>query len=87
MHTWPESGFAAFDFLTCGTLDLEALNDHLKWELEHYHQKLLQEQSETDSEEGEKIPIRYDWSLLRRGERPQSQHRVKNDGQALRHDM
>ena len=38
VHTWPENGFAAFDFLTCGTVDLEELNDHLRWELEHYHQ-------------------------------------------------
>ena len=91
VHTWPESGFASFDFLTCGTVDLEELNDHLKWELkrtmENYHQKLPPEQSGTDSDEGEKMPIRYDWSLLRRGEGPHPQQREMNDGQALRQDM
>ena len=30
VHTWPESGFAAFDFLTCGAADLTKLNDHLR---------------------------------------------------------
>ena len=30
VHTWPESGFAAFDFLTCGGADLSKLNGHLR---------------------------------------------------------
>ena len=92
VHTWPESGFAAFDFLTCGTADLTMLNDHLRWELERttkdYEHRHPQVRSQTNSEEDDKMAIRYDWSLLRRGEHPQPQQRgLLLDGQALRQDM
>ena len=79
VHTWPESGFAAFDFLTCGNIDIEELNDHLKLELEQYHQQFQQ------SDEGKRTSIRYYWSLLTRGEPPQQ--RMMDDGKALRSDM
>ena len=79
VHTWPESGFAAFDFLTCGNADIEELNDHLELELEQYHEQLQQ------NDEGKPVSIRYDWSLLTRGEPPQQ--RIMHDGRTLRSDM
>ena len=91
VHTWPEWGFAAFDFLTCGNVNLAELNDHLNWELERttkdYQKREPQVRGQTDSQEDEEMLIRYDWSLLRRGEPPHPQKRVRNDGQALRQDM
>lgn len=30
VHTWPEHGFAAFDLLTCGRLNAEAIFTHLR---------------------------------------------------------
>jgi len=30
VHTWPEHGFAAFDVLTCGRLNADAIFNHLR---------------------------------------------------------
>ena len=44
VHTWPEHGFAAFDFLTCGMdeSDLRKLNNRLRRELEQATRKFQQ---------------------------------------------
>jgi S-adenosylmethionine decarboxylase len=34
IHTWPESGYAAFDILTCGEMFPEKAIDHLKQALQ-----------------------------------------------------
>ncbi len=34
IHTWPESGYAAFDILTCGAMAPEKAIDHLKQALQ-----------------------------------------------------
>jgi S-adenosylmethionine decarboxylase len=37
IHTWPESGYAAFDILTCGVMEPQKAIDHLTQYLQPRH--------------------------------------------------